>query len=129
MAIRILIVEDEQIIAADLASQLARMGHQVVGMASEGQEALDLADRLRPELVLMDVKLEGQMTGTEAARIIQDRTGAGIVFVTAFPNVMLLKPPLLSKTGICLGKPFSRSQLEAALRAALDHRSAGDPLS
>ncbi|ERR1700722_7411453 len=126
MAIRILIVEDEQIIAADLAGRLAQMGHEVVGIASEGHEAVELAKRVKPELVLMDVKLEGEMTGTEAARTIQDLTGAGIVFVTAFPNVLLRQPPQLSRPGICLGKPFSRIQLEAALHAAFQHRSPGE---
>ena len=126
MAMRILIVEDEQIIAADLAGRLAQMGHEVVGIASEGQEAVDLARQVKPELVLMDVKLEGEMTGTEAARTIQEQTGAGIVFVTAFPNVLLRQPPQLSNPGICLGKPFSRIQLEAALNAAFHHRSTGE---
>lgn len=123
MAIRILIVEDEQIIAADLASELARMGHDVVGMAIEGSEAIELAERLKPQLVLMDIQLEGKMTGTEAARTIQDRIGAQIVFVTAFPGALLREPPQLSRPGVCLGKPFSRIQLEAALGAVLGNRS------
>jgi CheY-like chemotaxis protein len=122
MAHRILIVEDEQIIAADLAFQIARMGHDVVGMAIGGQEAIDLAEEVKPELVLMDIQLEGKMTGTEAARAIQDRTGAQIVFVTAFPGALLREPSQLLRPGICLGKPFSRLQLEAALSAALGNR-------
>jgi CheY-like chemotaxis protein len=120
---RILIVEDEQIIAADLASQLARLGHEVVGMASEGQEAIDLAERARPGLVLMDIQLEGEMAGTEAARAIQERTGAEILFVTAFPNILLREPAGLARPAVCLGKPFSHIQLEAALDAALRKRA------
>lgn len=116
---RILIVEDEQIIAADLAGQLERLGHEVVGMASEGREAVDLAGQVHPALVLMDIQLEGEMAGTEVARAIQDRTGAGILFVTAFPNVLLREPPALTKPAVCLGKPFSQVQLEAALDSAL----------
>ncbi len=122
MPARILIVEDELIISADLASQLASMGHAVAGMASEGQEAIDLADKLRPDLVLMDVQLEGKMTGIEAAYAIKNRTGARIVFVTAFPGALLREPPQLSSLGVCLGKPFSRIQLEAVLSAALISR-------
>ena len=119
MGARILVVEDEQIIAADLTNKLRRMGHEVVGTAIAGHEAIKLAEDVRPELVLMDVQLEDGMTGTGAARIIQERTGANIIFLTAFPGVFLEDPARMSEPGICLGKPFSRTQLESALSAAL----------
>jgi DNA-binding response OmpR family regulator len=121
MASRILIVEDEQIIAADLQDKLRRMGHQVVGMAIAGEEAIGMADQLKPDLVLMDIQIEGEMRGTEAARKIQERTGAPIIFITAFPSIFLRETAQTRQAGICLGKPFSRIQLEVALRAALRH--------
>jgi CheY-like chemotaxis protein len=71
MGARILIVEDEQIIAADLEQKLIALGHQVVGSAASGEEAIRLAQHLRPELVLMDVRIRGSVDGTEAARRIQ----------------------------------------------------------
>jgi DNA-binding response OmpR family regulator len=116
---RILIVEDEQIIAADLSNKLTRMGHQVIGMAIDGDDAINLADDMRPDLVLMDVQLEGEMTGTEAARIIQERIGAQVIFITAFPGVFLRDRGQMKHPGICLGKPFSRVQLEGALTTVL----------
>jgi CheY-like chemotaxis protein len=119
VAVRILIVEDEQIIAADLRNQLRRMGHEVVGMAVSGEEAVEMADQAKPDLVLMDVQLDGKMRGTEAARIIQERSGSRVIFLTAFPGVFLRDPSQMTEPGICLGKPFSRPQLEAALGAAL----------
>lgn len=119
MGVRILVVEDEQIIAADLTNKLRRMGHEVVGIAIAGHEAIKLAEHARPDLVLMDVQLEDGMTGTEAARLIQERTGAKIIFLTAFPGVFLEEPARMSEPGICVGKPFSRTQLESALSAAL----------
>ncbi|MFL6450242.1 MAG: response regulator [Bryobacteraceae bacterium] len=119
MAARILVVEDEQIIAADLSNKLTQMGHQVVGVAIGAEEAIAIADELRPDLVLMDVQLDGDMTGTEAASTIQDRTGAPVVYVTAFPGIFVRDPSQMRQPGICLGKPFSRIQLEAAVRAAL----------
>ena len=67
----------------------------------------------------MDVQLEDGMTGTDAAHMIQERTGAKLIFLTAFPGVFLEDPARMSQPGICLGKPFSRLQLEAALSAAL----------
>ena len=119
MGARILVVEDEQIIAADLTNKLRRMGHEVVATAIAGHEAISIAEQVRPDLVLMDVQLEDGMSGTEAARLIQERTGAKIVFLTAFPGVFLEEPARMSEPGICLGKPFSRTQLETALSAAL----------
>src|SRR5947208_2812224 len=68
MGARIFIVEDEQIVAADLDAQLRRLGHQVIGIAASGEEAMRLAEQLRPELVLMHVRIQGDMDGTEAAR-------------------------------------------------------------
>jgi CheY-like chemotaxis protein len=118
MSARILIVEDEQIIAADLRNKLVGMGHEIVGMAIAGAEAISIAEQVRPDLVLMDVQLEGAMSGTEAARTIQKHTGAQIIFITAFPGVFLRDPAQMTEPGICLGKPFSRVQLEAALAAA-----------
>ena len=117
MRARILIVEDEQIIAADLRNKLQRMGHEVVGMAIAGDEAIAIAKQVRPDVVLMDVQLEGEMSGTEAAREIQRQTGAQVIFITAFPGVFLRDPMKMTEPGICLGKPFSRVQLEAALSA------------
>jgi CheY-like chemotaxis protein len=119
MPARILIVEDEQIIAADLAIQLERGGYEVIGMAIAGEEAVEIAGRTKPAVVLMDVRLAGQMDGPEAARLIQHDTGAAIVFITAYPGIFLRDAQELDPPGICLGKPFSWTQLEAALGAAL----------
>jgi CheY-like chemotaxis protein len=116
---RILIVEDEKIIAADLRNKVRGMGHNVVGMAISGEEAITIAEQNTPDLVLIDVQLEGKMPGTDAARIIQERTGAKVVFITAFPGVFVKDPSQMIEPGICLGKPFSNLQLEAVVAAAL----------
>jgi CheY-like chemotaxis protein len=123
MAARILIVEDEQIIAADLQNKLRRLGHEVIGTAIAGEDAIRMAEQVRPDLVLMDVQLDGAMSGTEAARIIRQRTGAQVIFITAFPGVFLQDPTRMTSPGICLRKPFSRIQLEAVLGAALGSSS------
>jgi CheY-like chemotaxis protein len=121
MGARILVVEDEQIIAADLSNKLTRLGHEVIGTAIAGEEAISMAEQLNPDLVLMDVQLESQMSGTDAARIIQERTGAPVIFITAFPGLFLKDPNQMQQPGVCLGKPFSRIQLEAAVGVALRH--------
>jgi DNA-binding response OmpR family regulator len=122
---RILIVEDEQIIAEDLAVQVGRIGFEVLGLAISGEDAIEMARQTRPEVVLMDIQLEGKMTGMEAARIIRDATGAEIVFVTAFPSV-LHESSQAGERGVCLNKPFSQAQLQGALVAALRSRSTGE---
>ena len=65
-----LIVEDEQIVAADLESKLTPMGYSVVGTAASGEEAIRLAGEEKPEIVVMDIQLQGAMKGTEAAEQI-----------------------------------------------------------
>jgi CheY-like chemotaxis protein len=124
MPARILIVEDDQIIAADLRLKVERLGHAVVGIASAGEEAIGLAEKFKPEIVLMDIQLEEAMSGTEAARIIQERTGAAIVFVTAFLGAAFRdESGRMPDRRIYLGKPFSQVQLEQALDTALRNRS------
>jgi CheY-like chemotaxis protein len=119
MGARILVVEDEQLIAADLAAKLKRMGHEVVGFAASGEEAIRLAKSLRPELVLMDVHLQGPMDGREAAGQIQTVTGAPVIFVTAYANVFVSDPAQMVPPGLCLSKPFSLYQLRTVVETVL----------
>jgi CheY-like chemotaxis protein len=116
---RILVVEDEQIVVEDLRIKLERMGHEVVGAASSGEEAIQVATEVRPDLVLMDVQLQGAMEGTEAAQRIQRATGAPVVFLTAFPGVFVRQPGKMLAPGLCLTKPFSKHQLQSVIDSVL----------
>jgi DNA-binding NarL/FixJ family response regulator len=98
------------------------LGHAVIGIASSGEEAIAMAKQSKVELVLMDIRLETAMSGTEAARAIQESTDASIIFVTAFSGASF-PAETLSQREICLKKPFSRVQLEAAVETALRTRS------
>lgn len=117
MTQRVLVVEDEQIVAADLMVKLEEMGYEVVGTAGSGEEAVTLAEESRPDVVLMDVQLQGGMSGIDTAELIQRRTGAGIIFVTAFAGSFLRNPGKMVAPGICLSKPFSTRDLKMALEA------------
>lgn len=117
-----MIVEDELIVADDLEWQLAQIGYESVGIAASGEEALALAEQKRPDIVLMDIQLQGEMSGTEAAQLIQRRTGAAIIFVTAFAAVFVRDPAQMQPPGICLSKPFSTIQLRSALQAVRTDR-------
>jgi len=124
MPARILIVENDQIIAADVRLKVQRLGHEVVGIAISGEEAIGLAVQFKPDIVLMDIQLDTAMSGREAACVIEERTGASIIFVTAFSSAAFRGEVAgIPAGGIYLGKPFSRVQLEAVVESALRRRS------
>jgi len=82
-SLRILIVDDEPLIALDLATIAADAGHEVVGRAASGLDAIRLAEQHRPDLVLTDIALAGAMDGVTAARAIYDRWAIRALFVSA----------------------------------------------
>jgi two-component system cell cycle sensor histidine kinase/response regulator CckA len=117
MKARILIVEDESIVQLDLQSRLRRLGHTVVGVASRGDEAIAKAAELAPDLVLMDVQIEGEMNGVEAARRIRSEKPVPIVYVTAYADAT--EPQDAQQLRPCLAKPFATPELGEAIARAL----------
>jgi diguanylate cyclase (GGDEF)-like protein/PAS domain S-box-containing protein len=116
---RILVVEDEMIVARDIAQQLVALGYQVAGHTTRGQEAIDLAGALRPELVLMDIQLAGAMDGIAAAQAIRLQFSLPVVFITAFAaDEVLARAKLAEPFGYIL-KPFSERELRTVLEMAL----------
>ena len=103
---RILIVEEQAIVAFDIQSQLEALGYEVVGTASSGVDAVRLAESLRPDLVLMDVRLDGPMDGVEAARRIRQICNAPIVFLTAYSDAATLDRAKLVEPYGYLVKPW-----------------------
>lgn len=80
---RVLIVEDEPLIAYDLMSEIEADDHLVVGQCSTAREALALAETLKPDVIVMDIGLLGERSGIEAAREIRQRFGIGSIFISA----------------------------------------------
>ena len=120
---KILVVEDEQILAMDVRAQLSELGYDVVGIASTGKEALRLAEARRPDLVLMDIQLQGSIDGIAAAGEIRRRWQAPVVFMTAFAGEESLSRAKLSGAYGYLPKPFEAKQLNATVSIALQqHR-------
>jgi len=121
---RVLVVEDEAIVAMDISAMLRGLGYEVEGPASTGEEAVSLAERARPDLVLMDIMLRGGMDGVEAARRIRETTGAPVVYLTAYADEGTL---LRAKTAEPLGymlKPFEERELRTTIETALSkHRT------
>ena len=115
---RVVIAEDEALIRLDLAEMLREEGYQVVGEAGDGQEAVDLAESLRPDLVIMDVKMP-RRDGIDAAAEIAAKRIAPVVLLTAFSQRDLVEKARDAGAMAYLVKPFSISDLMPAIEVAL----------
>lgn len=82
--IKILIVEDENIIALNIKKKLKSFGYSIPAIASTGEEALKLTEIILPDLILMDIMLKGEMNGVEAAEQIRKRFDIPIIYLTAY---------------------------------------------
>lgn len=115
----ILIVEDEAIVAADLAAKLRRLNYEVAGITAEGEEAVLLVDRLRPQLVLMDIQLNGKIDGIEAAKTIRLRQDVPVIYLTAHSDpATLARAKVTGAFGYIL-KPFEERELATQIELAL----------
>lgn len=109
---KILIVEDEPLLAMDLEAQLSQMGHTVVGMAPDAEAAFGLAERARPDLALVDLNLRDGLTGPQiASQLSRDREMV-VVFVTGSPEQI---PPDYAGAACAIIKPWSPEALEQVM--------------
>lgn len=113
----ILVVDDEFIVAFELEVALEKMGYEVCGVASSGLEAIERAERDRPDCILMDVSLRGEMDGIEAARHIRARLGIRSAFLSGYPAEEIMgRAADVRPIGLFV-KPLNYDGLEAALAA------------
>jgi two-component system, cell cycle sensor histidine kinase and response regulator CckA len=119
---RILIVEDERIVAGDIRSRLRRLGYTVVDMVSTGDEAIQRADALHPDLVLMDIRLEGPMDGIQAAEAIRSRLDIPVIYLSAFADKQTVERAKVTEPFGYLIKPFEDSELHSTIEVALYKR-------
>ncbi len=116
---RILVVEDEAVVAMDIEERLRRLGYEVAGHAVSGEEAISLAASRLPDLVLMDIRLRGAMDGIAAADEMRRRFSLPIVFLTAFSEDETLdRAKRIEPSGFIL-KPFKDSELKSAIEIAV----------
>ena len=113
-----MIAEDEALIRMDLAEMLAEEGYDVVGQAGDGQQAVDLAEELRPDLVILDVKMP-VLDGIAAAERIAGRRIAPVVMLTAFSQRDLVERARDAGAMAYLVKPFSQTDLAPAIEMAV----------
>ncbi len=116
---RIFVVEDEVIVARDIMQQLGELGYEAIGTCTRGEEALLQVERLRPELVLMDIQLAGTMDGIAAAKLIRERLALPVVFLTAFAETETLNRAKLSEPFGYILKPFDERELRTVIEIAL----------
>jgi response regulator NasT len=117
-ALRILLVEDEGLVATGLRAQLRTLGHQVVGLARDGEEAVAMAGTLGPDLILMDVRLP-QLDGLEAARRILQQRRVPIIFISAYSEPDLAQAASATGGFAYLLKPVDRQDLLPAIAVTL----------
>jgi response regulator NasT len=114
---RVLIAEDEALIRMDLREMLAEDGHEVVGEARTGTEAIELARELVPDVVFMDIKMPGT-DGIEAARVIGEERIAPVVMVTAFSQSSYVNAAADAGAMAYLVKPFTKRDIAPAMTLA-----------
>jgi PAS domain S-box-containing protein len=122
---RILVVEDERIVANDIRNTLERLGHTVAAVVSSGEDAVARARELKPDLVLMDITLGGRIDGIQAAKEIQKSRSIPIVFMTAhLDEPTLQRAKVTGPFGYVL-KPFEERELHTTVEIAL-YKGAAD---
>jgi two-component system, response regulator PdtaR len=122
MNYKILVVEDEGIVALDLQQRLLKLGYQVPALAFSGEEAVRKVEEFLPGLVLMDIRLRGSMDGIAAAHIIKSGHDIPIIFLTALGDEATYKQALSTGPVAILSKPYEMSDLEAVIVCALQSR-------
>ena len=121
---KILVVEDERIVAMDIRSTLVRLGYEVPAIISSGEEAIKKAGELHLDLVLMDINLNGKMDGIEAAQQIHDRFDIPVVYLTAYSDEKTLERANVTEPFGYIMKPFEGRELHVAIRIAIyKHRA------
>ncbi len=116
---KILIVEDESIIAEDISDSLTALGYQVTAIVYSGEEAIQSASEIRPDLVLMDINLQGQIDGIAAAKEIRSRFKIPVIYLTAYADENTLLQVNSTKPFGYIVKPFEEKNLHTTIQIAL----------
>ena len=118
--LRILIVDDESIIRIDLRERLTQMGHEVVGEAWSGEEAIIRAHELKPDLIFLDIKMPG-MDGLEALAYINEQGARPVIILTAFSDRTFIEKAAELGAAAYIMKPFEEHQILPAIHLAVSH--------
>ncbi|MDA3940007.1 MAG: response regulator [Spirochaetia bacterium] len=117
--INILIIEDEAIVALDLKTNLERIGYSVIGSTPSGEEALDLLDSLNPDLIITDIKLQGDMDGIDVAEILNEKFGIPFIILSAYSDEGIIERAKHVEPYGYIIKPFGTNNLRASIEMAM----------
>jgi len=117
-ALRVLIVEDETLIAEELRERLSRIGFSVIAAVDSAEEGIEIATREVPDVVLMDIRLKGKKDGVEAAREIRQQVDVPIVYLTAYSDSVTLDRVKQGEPCGYVLKPFHERELQEAIELA-----------
>ena len=121
-ALKIIILEDEMIIAEDMAEKLENEGYEVVDICSKGHEALDSIAKLKPDLALLDIELKrSKLNGIQVAEEIMKKKPIPFIFVTAFPDDSVFNQAKATQPAAYITKPFKTFDLIHAIELAMDN--------
>lgn len=116
---KILLVEDDMIIAADISLQLTKLGYEVIGINTRGEDALKTIENNRPDIILMDIVLSGKMNGIETAKVILEQYQIPLIFLTSNSDDATFQAASTTKPYAFISKPFQKSDLERTLKLTL----------
>jgi len=116
---RILVVEDERIVSMEIEDKLKALGYTVIASVSHGEEAVKIAEKERPDIILMDIKLKGEMDGIEAANKITSKINVPIIYLTAYADKNTIQRAKHTRPYGYLLKPFEIRELHSTIEMAL----------
>ena len=123
---KVLIVEDEAVVALHLRQELTKLGHVVAGLATSGDQALKMIEEVFPDIVLMDIHIQGEMDGIETAKRIPRYLHIPVVYLTAYSEDTTLKRAADTYPYGYLIKPFLDRELHATIKMALERSRADE---
>lgn len=115
----ILVVEDESIVSKDIQQSLKKLGYNIAGAAATGEKAIEIANETRPDLVLMDIMLKGDMSGIETADKIKASLGIPVIYLTAYADENTLSKAKVTEPYGYIIKPFKEIDLHTSIEMAL----------
>jgi AmiR/NasT family two-component response regulator len=122
----ILIVEDEMISAMSTKQDLINLDYNVIGIANTGEKAVKFANELKPDLILMDITLKGEMDGIESAKQINKNLNIPIIYMTGYSSDDVLNRMTKTETYGYLLKPFEKEELNTAIKTAISKHKSKD---
>ena len=117
--INVLVVEDESIVSKDIQHSLKKLGYNIVGASATGEKAIEIAGSEKPDIVLMDIMLKGDMNGIEAAETIKYKYSIPVIFLTAYADESTLAKAKIRQPYGYILKPFKEIDLHTTIEIAI----------